>query len=104
MTAHLLAIANEALSNVARHSGATRASVTATSGDDAILTLAITDNGHGFDPLDAAALGHQGLANMRSRVAGIDATMDIASGDAGTSVIVRCPVTADIAGERTESR
>jgi signal transduction histidine kinase len=103
-TAHLLAIANEALSNVARHSGATQASVRVAADPSGVVTLTVADNGHGFDPSDAAALGHQGLANMRSRAAGIDATMDIASDDAGTSVIVRCPVTADIAVERTEAR
>ena len=101
-TAHLLAIANEALSNIARHSGATRASVHAAS--NAHLTLTIADNGHGFDASDPAALGHQGLANIRSRAAGIDATMEIVSDDAGTSVIVRCPVTAEVADERPETR
>lgn len=103
-TAHLLAIANEALSNVARHSGATQASVRVASDPDGFVTLAVADNGHGFDPSDAAALGHQGLANMRARAAGIDATMDIASDDAGTSVVVRRRVTADVAAERTEAR
>jgi two-component system, NarL family, sensor histidine kinase DevS len=104
-TAHLLAIANEALSNVARHSGATRASVRATSGDgDRLVTLVVADNGRGFDPSDASALGHQGLANIRSRAAMIDATMDIASDTAGTSVIVRCPVTAALEGDGSETR
>jgi signal transduction histidine kinase len=103
-TAHLLAIANEALSNVARHSGATQASVLVAADPPGVVTLTVADNGHGFDPSDAAALGHQGLANMRSRAAAIDATMDIASDDAGTSVVVRCPVTADVADESTETR
>jgi len=102
-TAHLLGIANEALSNVARHSGATQASVRVVSDPPGIVALTIADNGRGFDPSSIAALGHQGLANIRSRAAGIDATMDIASDDAGTSLVVRCPVTADVAGESTEA-
>jgi signal transduction histidine kinase len=67
------------------------------------VTLTVADNGHGFDPSDRCALGHQGLANMRSRAAGIDATMDIASDDAGTACR-SVPVTADVAATRTEVR
>ena len=66
----LLFIAREALSNVARHAGASRAIARARAdGDD--LVLAIEDNGRGFDPdaLDGPdGFGHhQGLVNMRDR-------------------------------------
>jgi signal transduction histidine kinase len=91
VTAHLLGIANEALSNVARHSGATRALV-AVSMDGDGLHLDVTDYGHGFDSTGATSLGHQGLVNMRSRAAGIGATMDIGSGTAGTTVRVVLPL------------
>jgi signal transduction histidine kinase len=89
-TAHLLGIVNEALSNVARHSGASRALVTAVTDRDA-LRLSVTDNGHGFEPATATSLGHQGLVNMRSRAADIGATMEIDSGAAGTTVRVILP-------------
>ncbi len=89
-TAHLLGIVNEALSNIARHSGASRASIVTTD-DDHGLRLSVTDNGRGFDPSVAASLGHQGLANMRSRAVGIGATIDIDSGTAGTTVLVILP-------------
>jgi signal transduction histidine kinase len=89
VTIHLLGIVNEALSNVARHSGATRAWIEVT-GDDPGLTLAVRDNGRGFDPSAGAALGHQGLRNMRSRAAGIGAIMDIRSApEDGTEIRVR---------------
>jgi signal transduction histidine kinase len=78
VTSHLLGIVNEALSNVARHSGATRAWVDV-SGDERGLTLSVRDNGRGFDAASGAALGHQGLRNMRSRAADIGAIMDISS-------------------------
>jgi two-component system sensor histidine kinase DevS len=89
-TAHLLGIANEALSNIARHSGASRASIAVSTDMDG-LSLSVTDNGRGFDSAAAASFGHQGLANMHSRAAGIGATMEIESGSAGTTVRVMLP-------------
>ena len=89
VTSHLLGIVNEALSNVARHSGATRAWIDVV-GDDRGLTLAVRDNGRGFDPSAGAALGHQGLRNMRSRAADIGAIIDISgTEEQGTEVRVR---------------
>ena len=89
VTSHLLGIVNEALSNVARHSGATRAWIDVV-GDAGGLSVAVRDNGRGFDPAAVAALGHQGLRNMRSRAAGIRAIMDVSStAGQGTEVRVR---------------
>lgn len=103
-TAHLLGIANEALSNVARHSGATRAAVRAASEPERSVVVSVEDNGRGFDPDGGAALGHQGLANMRSRVVTIGATMTLASDGTGTRVEVRLPAEAARADERDASR
>jgi signal transduction histidine kinase len=91
-TAHLLGLANEALSNVARHSGATRAMVAVDTAADGRLRLRIIDNGRGFDPTSVqAGFGHHGLANMRSRAESIGATMDIDSGPRGTTIEIRLP-------------
>jgi signal transduction histidine kinase len=91
-TGHLLGLANEALSNVARHSGATRAAVAVATADDGGLTLRITDNGRGFDPSAVqSGFGHHGLANMRSRADSIGATMEIDSGANGTTIEIRLP-------------
>ena len=88
-TSHLLGIVNEALSNVARHSGATRAWIDVI-GDDQGLTIVVRDNGRGFDPAAGPSLGHQGLRNMQSRAADIGAIMDIVSTpDQGTEIRVR---------------
>ena len=95
VTPHLLGVVSEGLANVARHSGATMASVTLESWPDGGLLLAIEDNGHGFDAAATGALGHQGMANMRSRVATIGATMTLASGPSGTRVEVRRPGDGD---------
>jgi signal transduction histidine kinase len=90
-TAHLLGIVSEALGNIARHSGASRALIVVSTEDDGGLRLTVSDNGRGFDPAVAVSLGHQGLANMRSRAAGIGATIEIDSGTAGTSLRVSLP-------------
>ena len=93
VTGHLLAIVSASLSNVARHSRATRASVElAAPADGAPMELRIEDNGIGFDPAGVVKLGHQGLANTRERASRIGAavTLDSQPG-AGTRVIVRVP-------------
>ena len=76
-TAHLLGVVNESLSNVARHSGATRATVFVECRRADGLKLVVEDNGHGFDPATVGTLGHQGLVNMRSRVASVGATVEL---------------------------
>jgi signal transduction histidine kinase len=93
VTGHLLAIVSESLSNVARHSRASRASLELTTPDDgATLQLVIEDNGVGFDPAGVVKLGHQGLANTRTRVAEIGGVLAIDSGaGSGTRVVVRVP-------------
>jgi signal transduction histidine kinase len=94
----LLFIAREALSNVARHSGATRTALElCREGDD--LVLRIEDNGRGFDPAEIAgpdALGrHQGLRNMRDRALGMGGTLGVEHVEpTGARIIVRVPAVA----------
>src|SRR4029079_393246 len=77
VTAHLLGIVNEALSNVARHSGASRAMVSVRSDEEGTLRLMLQDSGRGFDQSTSTSIGHQGLVNMRSRIDSIGATIDL---------------------------
>jgi signal transduction histidine kinase len=89
---HLLQIAREALSNIARHSGASRATLSLRrEGNDAVLV--VTDNGRGFEPSEAAEPGHYGLANLRERAAAIGGqiTIDSEPGQ-GTRIIVRLQI------------
>ncbi len=101
----LLFIVREALSNVARHSSATRAALLLAL-DDGALVLRVEDNGRGFDPQlvpGPDALGrHQGLTNMRDRAVGMGGTFAIERPDGpGTRIIVRVPaLTSAGAGER----
>jgi signal transduction histidine kinase len=92
-TGQLLGIVSEALSNVVRHSRASRAIVELTAmADGTTLELTIADNGIGFDPGGVVKLGHQGLANTRARAEQIGGTVTIDSRPgAGTRVIVVVP-------------
>jgi signal transduction histidine kinase len=90
--AELLQIAREALSNVARHAGATEATVRLNS-DGKDLELEIRDNGRGFESTTAALDGHFGLANMRDRAVALGGTFQVESAaGAGTHIIVKIPV------------
>ncbi|MBI2781350.1 MAG: GAF domain-containing sensor histidine kinase [Chloroflexi bacterium] len=88
----VLQIAREAVSNVARHSGAQRAWLSiGVLGDEAVLR--IEDDGVGFDPRQRLGTGHFGLANLRDRAAGLAGTLAIESEPAlGTRIIVRLPL------------
>ncbi|MEO7663606.1 MAG: GAF domain-containing sensor histidine kinase [Candidatus Limnocylindrales bacterium] len=92
VSAHLLQIAREALSNAIRHSGARRASVTLREWDGQ-AELVIADDGRGFDLDAVTGLNHLGLANLRDRSAAIGGSLEIhAQPDAGTRIIVRLPL------------
>jgi signal transduction histidine kinase len=88
----LLQIAREAVSNVARHSGAKHAALSlVVEGDEAILR--VEDDGVGFDPERRLRSGHFGLANLRDRAAGVAGTLSIGSEPGkGTRIIVRLPL------------
>ncbi|WP_338413034.1 GAF domain-containing sensor histidine kinase [uncultured Sphaerotilus sp.] len=89
---HLYRIAQEALSNIGRHSGASHAVIewiVPESGSGGRLRIA--DDGHGFDP-GASPPGHFGLSNMAERAAEIGATWNITSGpDEGTEIRLELP-------------
>ena len=89
--AELLAISREALSNIARHAAASRATVAlALIGGD--VRLEIGDDGRGFDADRLAGSGHHGLANMRARSSALGAAFSVTSGaDGGTRIIVVLP-------------
>ena len=72
--ADLLRIAQEALANAARHSGATRATVTLTYVEDQVR-LDIRDDGRGFDP--ATTRYGRGIAGMRERLTADGGTLDV---------------------------
>jgi nitrate/nitrite-specific signal transduction histidine kinase len=89
VTGNLLAIVSESLSNVVRHSRASRANVELKTEHGGRYKLQIGDNGIGFDPSRVGRLGHQGLANTRERAARIGAAVRIESAPGqGTRVVI----------------
>lgn len=70
-------IAQEALNNVAKHSGATQAAVKMCQSDKRV-TLEVEDNGRGFDIASVPA-AHLGLNIMRERAEAIGARLEIES-------------------------
>lgn len=89
----LLRIVQEALTNVRKHASATRAIVSITRQDRALM-IGIEDDGVGFDPeaLGRAEVPRFGLATMRERAEAIGGTLSIAAvPGAGTMVLVRMP-------------
>jgi two-component system, NarL family, sensor histidine kinase UhpB len=84
-------VAQEALTNVARHAGARRAWVTlAPNGGGGEVELTLRDDGDGFDA--AANDGGAGLRGMRERAVLIGATLEVESRlGQGTTVRLRLP-------------
>jgi signal transduction histidine kinase len=78
----LLAVLREALSNVARHAGASNVSVTIRTGDE--VELRVVDDGIGIPPeLDRRS----GLANMRERATRREGDFSVAPGPKGGTAI-----------------
>jgi signal transduction histidine kinase len=84
---HLLAVVREAMSNAARHAGATTVTVKLAVADEVVLT--VTDDGTGY--VDAGR--HSGLRNLADRAATFDGSFEIrqAGPDGGTVVVWRVP-------------
>lgn len=83
-------ILQEALANVARHAGASRVEVELTF-DEARTTLAVRDDGRGFEPEKVVA-GHYGLRNMSERASKAGGTLEIHSAPGrGSKITVVLP-------------
>ena len=88
----LFRILQEALTNVARHAGATRAEVVLKKQPDT-LVLQIRDNGRGFNPANSSSSKSLGLLGMRERSAILGGRVDLSSAPGkGTRVTARIPL------------
>lgn len=93
-------IVQEALSNVARHSGATACTVSLNCGRD-VLRLVIEDNGRGIGPIATRLASGRGLGliGMRERAQALGGTFTIRERDGGgTIVAVTLPLATESAG------
>jgi signal transduction histidine kinase len=89
----VLRIAQEALQNALRHSGAERLAVRLETGDDHVV-LSVVDEGEGFDS-DAPAVRSRrlGLTSMEERARDLGGTLEISSEPGqGTTVRLEVPV------------
>ena len=85
----LFRIAQEALSNVSRHSKATLVQLVLTIADEDV-TLSIIDNGQGFDTTNQRSLG-VGLLSMQERMKALSGDVQIESTPGkGTCILARC--------------
>jgi signal transduction histidine kinase len=86
----LFRVAQESLTNVARHSKASRVTVSLERNDTALL-LTITDDGIGFKPMHGPTRS-LGLLGMEERARLIGAAFHVNTGASGTSILVQLPL------------
>lgn len=86
----LFRIAQEALTNIERHAGASHIEISLT-GEAHGVTLRISDDGHGFDAAGIAIHPKRGigLRNMMERMDAIGGKFNISSSPAGTVVLAQ---------------
>jgi PAS domain S-box-containing protein len=85
-------IAQEALTNVARHAQATRSEIRLHMDQDT-LVLKVSDNGRGFEPESLPQVRILGLAGMRERAVLVGGTLAVKSAlGQGTRVTLRVPL------------
>ena len=105
----LYRVAQEAMTNIERHSGATHVEIDLR-GHSRGATLKICDNGHGMEtgsPSNPSGTG-LGLRNMQERVEQLDGTLRILSSRSGTIIEASVPLThllppQDRIGEETKA-
>ncbi|WP_216870382.1 sensor histidine kinase [Modestobacter excelsi] len=86
-------IAQEALTNVARHSRARSAEV-GLCARDGRLEVAVIDDGTGFEAAGAGRPGSVGLDSMRTRARAVGGELTVTSGPGGTRVVAGLPLEA----------
>jgi signal transduction histidine kinase len=93
----LFRIAQEAFSNILKHSGAKTADISLDM-DDETLLLRIADDGIGIPVGQFMAIASHGLASMRHRVRALGGRLDVRSPPSGgTMLIVQIPIANAIA-------
>ncbi len=87
--------AQEALTNVSKHSGAKRVDIEL-SLDSGVLTLEIHDNGRGIAPADLSKERSFGIRGLHERAATVGGWVDLSSAPGeGTSLILTVPLAQD---------
>ena len=91
----------EALTNVAKHSGAGQVGVELLQ-FEGVLSLEIRDNGRGLLPEDLSKPSSLGLRGLKERAHAAGGSLDVASVPGGTSIVLRVPLSPnDVPSRRT---
>ena len=85
--------AQEALTNVSKHAQATRVDIDL-SIDSGVLTLEVSDNGHGIAPGALAKARSFGIRGLHERAATVGGWVDLSSNSKGVSLILSVPLQA----------
>jgi two-component system sensor histidine kinase UhpB len=86
-------IAQEALTNVARHAGTETAELRLEAQPPGAVTLTVRDDGAGFDPASVERGGERGIRGMRERAVLVNARLQLDSAPGvGTTVRLTVPV------------
>lgn len=81
----------EALTNVSKHAAATQVSVDVVHAAD-MLSIEITDDGRGWQATDLDKPGSFGLRGLKERALMVGGWLDLASSDAGSTIILTVPL------------
>ncbi len=73
---HLIHILKEALTNIEKHSHATKVNVSLSIDSDNFIDVTIADNGKGLQPSEREKKGHFGLSIMEERAKALDAQIN----------------------------
>jgi len=94
IASHAFRIIQEALTNVTRHSRASKVDVTVRHTGNAIL-LGVEDNGVGFQPQSLSGIRSLGLVGMRERAMACGGTLMVRGEPGeGTAIVVAIPLPA----------
>ena len=87
-------MAQESLTNVARHAQASQVTVKLRTTTDQVI-LRIADDGQGFDPADAQNGSTMGIKGMRERLVELGGTLKVDSkSGTGTRIVAHLPYPA----------
>jgi two-component system sensor histidine kinase UhpB len=93
---HIFRMFQEALTNVARHSEATKVKISVNSSPDGVLELEIEDNGKGIEEKNFLNPRSFGLIGMQERVAYLGGNMEIKGiAGEGTTISIIVPFVSD---------
>ncbi len=93
LTAELVQLVKESLSNALRHSGAGEIAIRVGCGQNQVV-MSVSDDGRGFDAELVAGIGF-GLANMADRVAAAGGSFRVDTSEVGTTVRASFPLSAE---------